>query len=166
MVICKLQDDPEAIRRGLNALTPADIYIKETADAPLEFHARYSAVSKIYEYRVLNRKHPDVFLRFYTWHIPLELDLAQMQACLPLLVGRHDFSSFRSSGSGETDPVRHMMRSGLYQTEEGIIKFIFEADGFLRHMVRNIVGSLMDVGLGKIARDEFLKILHQRERRS
>lgn len=157
--------DPKAIRRGLNALTPADIYIKETADAPLDFHARYSAVSKTYEYRVLNREHPDVFLRFYTWHIPLELDLAQMQACLPMLVGRHDFSSFRSSGSGKTDPVRHMMRAELHQAEEGILKFIFVADGFLRHMVRNIVGTLMDVGLGKIGADGFLKILHGRDRR-
>lgn len=157
--------DPESIRRGLNAVTPVDIFIQETADAPPGFHARYSAVSKTYEYRVLNREHPDLFLRFYTWHIPLKLDLAKMQACLPMLLGRHDFSSFRSSGSGETDPVRHMLRAELQETEEGILRFIFEANGFLRHMVRNVVGTLTDVGLGKIEPAGFLEIFHGRDRR-
>ena len=155
---------PESIKRGLNALTPADIYVKETALAPLDFHARYSAKSKTYEYRVLNREQPDPFLRFYTWHILLKLDVAEIQACLPMLVGRHDFSSFRSSGSGNTDPERHIVRAELHRAEEGILRFIFEADGFLRHMVRNIVGTLMDVGLGKIGRDEFLKIFQAKDR--
>lgn len=158
--------DSESIRKGLNALTPADIYIRETADAPLDFHARYSALSKSYEYRILNREHADPFLRFYTWHIPLKLDAEKIRACLPMLLGRHDFSSFRSSGSGNTDPVRHLLRAELHRADEGILSFIFEADGFLRHMVRNMVGTLIDVGMGKTGRDEFLGIFRAGDRRS
>ena len=157
--------DPEAIRRGLNALTPTDIYIEETAYVPLDFHARYSALSKTYEYRLLNRKDPDPFLRFYTWHIPAKLDVAAIQTSLPLLIGRHDFSSFRSSGSGNINPVRRMIRAEFRDAGEGLLRFVFEADGFLRHMVRNMVGTLIDVGMGKIGRDEFLKIFLAEDRR-
>ena len=156
---------PESIRRALNSLLPADIFVSQAEYVPLDFHARYSARSKIYEYRILNRKEPDPFLRFYTWYIPTPLDFSEMQKCLPALLGRHDFSSFMASGSRNRDPVREMIRAELHQIEGGLLRFIFEADGFLRHMVRNIVGTIVEVGRGKRPLQEFTEILQSRDRR-
>jgi tRNA pseudouridine38-40 synthase len=158
--------DPGSMKKGLNSLLPDDIFIKETTYAPQAFHARYDAKSKIYEYRILNQYEPDTFLRFYIWHIRMRLDLAEMAKCVSLLLGEHDFSSFRSSGSGNINPVRKMMRAEIHDCEEGRLYFSFEADGFLRHMVRNIVGTIIDVGLGKIGFHEFEGIFHAKDRRA
>lgn len=156
---------PESIRRALNSLLPADIFVSRADYVPLDFHARYSARSKTYEYRILNRRDPDPFLRFYTWHIPTPLNSSEMQKCLQALLGRHDFSSFMASGSRNTEPVREMIRAELHQSGGGLLSFIFEADGFLRHMVRNIVGTIVEVGRGKRAFQEFTEILQSRDRR-
>jgi tRNA pseudouridine38-40 synthase len=155
----------ESLRRGLNALTPGDILVKEVGYAPSDFHARYSAKSKTYEYKVLNRPDPDVFLRAYTWHVPQKLDFEAMEKCVALLLGRHDFASFRSSGSGHINPVREMVRSELHLSGEGLLRFLFEASGFLRHMVRNIVGTVIEVGWGRFTYDEFSDIFRARDRR-
>ena len=156
---------PEAIKKGLNSLLPDDIFVKDAEYVPLEFHARYSVRSKTYEYRILNREYPDVFLRNYLWHIRMPLDKEKMAKCLPFLVGRHDFSCFRSSGSGDTNAVRSIMRVELHGPEDGHLRFVIEADGFLRHMVRNIVGTVIEVGLSKISIDTFREILESRDRR-
>lgn len=155
---------PESFRRGLNSLIPGDIFIKQAAYVPLDFHARYNALYKTYEYRILNRKEPDLFSRRYAWHIPTALDLEEMKACLNRLQGTHDFSSFRSSGSRNVNPVRTMYRAELHSLRGAHLYLVFEADGFLRHMVRNIVGTLVDAGLGKIDREEFQRILDSRDR--
>lgn len=158
--------DPQSIRRGLNSLLPEDILVREAEQAPLDFHARYSVKSKTYEYRILNREQPDLFLRNYTWHVAWKLDRAAMEACVSLLRGRHDFSSFRSSGSDNLNTVRQMIRSELHGSPgEGVIQFTFEADGFLRHMVRNIVGTIIEVGSGRTTPERFLQILEARDRK-
>ena len=154
----------EAMRKGLNSLLPDDILIKEVDDAPPDFHARYSAKSKVYEYRILNRRQPNPFLRFYSWHVPSRLDVGIMKQCLSLLRGRHDFSSFRSSGSENMNPTREMILAEL-QVEDGLVRFLFQADGFLRHMVRNIVGTLVDAGLGKWTVEGFGQVLAVKDRR-
>lgn len=156
---------PESFQRGLNSLVPPDIFIREAAYASPDFHARYGAKSKTYEYRILNRRQPDVFLRFYSWHIRVGLNVDEMKKCLNLLPGRRDFSSFRSSGSGNIDPVRDMTRAEIRTSEGGLLCLLFEADGFLRHMVRNVVGTIVDVGLGKMDAEDFGKILVARDRR-
>ena len=153
----------EALRKGLNSLLPEDILIKDVQEAPAHFHARYSAKSKLYEYRILNRPQPDPFLRLYSWHVPFPLDRKAMKECLNLLQGKRDFSSFMSSGSENANPTRVMMLADL-QFENGILRFLFEADGFLRHMVRNIVGTLVEVGEGKRDPEGFEKILESRDR--
>ena len=155
---------PESLQRALNSLLPPDIFVRRADYVPMDFHARYSARSKCYEYRLLNRKAPDPFRRFYIWHISTFLDFSKMQECLPVLLGRHDFSCFRASGSGNIDPVREMIRAELHRDEGGLLRFIFEADGFLRHMVRNIVGTIVEVGLGKRSFREFADILQSRNR--
>ncbi|MGD2125048.1 MAG: tRNA pseudouridine(38-40) synthase TruA [Desulfobacteraceae bacterium] len=156
--------DPPSISRGLNGLIPWDIFIKKAEYVPLDFHARYSAKSKTYEYRILNRKEPDLFLRLYTWHVPMKLDTEEMEKCISALRGKHDFSSFKSTGSGNTNPVREMMRAELHVPEEGVLRFVFEADGFLRHMVRNIVGTVVDAGRGRMDFGEFMELFKAKDR--
>jgi len=155
---------PPSLRRGLNSLLPADIRIRDAEYAPPDFHARYSAKSKTYEYRVLNRREPDPFLRFYTWHVPSPLELSEMEGCLPHLSGRHDFSSFMSTGSRTRDPVREMMRAELHRSGDGLLVFVLEADGFLRHMVRNIVGTVVEVGKKRWDSEQFLRIFQAGDR--
>jgi tRNA pseudouridine38-40 synthase len=156
---------PEAIRKGLNSLLPDDMHIKDAKYVPADFHARYSARSKTYEYRVLNRPGPDIFQRKYVWHIRNGLDIQKMQKCLSFLVGRHDFSAFQSSGSGISDPVRTMTGAAIHGPDDGLIRFTFDADGFLRHMVRNIVGTIIEVGLGKTEPGRFKAIFDAKDRR-
>lgn len=157
--------DPEAIKRGLNSLLPDDIFVKVAEYVPSDFHARYSVNSKVYEYRILNREDPDVFLRHYLWHIRTPLNNDEMAKCLFTLKGVHDFSSFRSSGSGNTNPVRSISRAELHGPDANdILRIVIEADGFLRHMVRNIVGTVVEAGLGKINVDRFREILESKDR--
>jgi tRNA pseudouridine38-40 synthase len=155
---------PESIKRGLNSMIPSDIRVKEAVYARPDFHARYSVISKTYEYRILNSPELDLFLRFYTWHVALRLDLDKMRHCLASLLGQHDFSSFRSSGSGNMNPVREMIRAEFQESEGGLMRFVFEADGFLRHMVRNIVGTVVDVGRGRIEAEAFDAIFRSGDR--
>ena len=157
--------DPESLRKGLNSLLPDDIFIKNAEYIPTDFHSRYSTLSKTYEYRILNRTQPDVFLRTSSWHIGPELDILEMEKSMTLLLGEHDFSSFRSSGSGNINPVRTMLRAEIQGPNHGLLQLIFEADGFLRHMVRNIVGTIAEVGMGKMSAEAFSEILHARDRR-
>ncbi|MFO7783387.1 MAG: tRNA pseudouridine(38-40) synthase TruA [Thermodesulfobacteriota bacterium] len=156
--------EPDEFLKGLNSLLPADILVRRAEDVSPAFHARYSAKSKVYEYRILNRPEPDVFLRHYVWHISRPLDLKALARCLPLVQGEHDFTSFRSSGSNNQNPVRHILRSELRGPEDGLIRLVFEANGFLRHMVRSMSGTLVDVGTGKTSVEGFLDILRARDR--
>ena len=156
---------PDNIKRGLNSLLPDDIYIRHADYVPLDFHARYHAKSKTYEYRILNRKEPIPFLRLYTWHVPRQLDLGGMEQCMALLTGQHDFSSFRSSGSGNIDPVREILRAEISGPDRDILYFRLEGTGFLRHMVRNILGTVMEVGLGKMSPAQFEEIFHAKDRK-
>ena len=157
--------DSQTIQKGLNALIPSDIFITSADEVPLDFHARYSAKSKVYEYRILNREKPDLFLRSFCWHLPAELDKDDMARCVSALRGKHDFSSFRSSGSGNINPVRNMLEADMHADQNGFLRFVFEADGFLRHMVRNIVGTVVDVGRKKTGFHEFMEIFKAGDRR-
>jgi tRNA pseudouridine38-40 synthase len=157
--------DPGVIEKGLNALLPADVFVKECAYVSEDFHARYSARRKTYEYRILNSVRPDIFLRRYVWHIRKQLETGEMRLSLQSILGQHDFSAFRSSGSANTNPVRTVRRVELIEQDEGRLRIIMEADGFLRHMVRNLVGTLVEVGLGKITAARFSSILESGDRR-
>lgn len=156
--------DPEDLRKGLNSMLPQDIFIMDARFVPSTFHARYSARSKAYEYRILNRPEPDIFSLRYLWHIRDPLDNSNMEKCLSLLLGEQDFSSFMSTGSSTKSPVRNMLRAEINEQIPHLLTFHFEANGFLRHMVRNIVGSVVDVGRGKTGAGEFEKILQARDR--
>lgn len=154
---------PEALRRALSSL-PEDICVLKAECMPVEFHSRYDVKSKIYEYRIWNKKEKDIFLRGSAWHIPYPLDTEIMKQCLAMLLGRHDFSAFKSTRSDNRNPVREMIRADLRTDGEGNLTFVFEADGFLRHMVRNIVGTIIDAGRGKISIDEFKDLFSSLDR--
>ena len=156
--------DTEDLRRGLNSLLPDDIYIKSAERVPLDFHSRYDARSKTYEYRIWNQRARNIFLRNFTWHIREPLNLEDMERSIRMLIGKHDFSSFRSSGSGNRDPFREMIGCDMAGPDNGLLRFTFEAEGFLRHMVRNIMGTLVDVGRGKMNSDDFKRIFLSKDR--
>lgn len=157
---------PETLRKALNSLLPHDIYVKSASYEAPEFHARYHALSKVYEYRILNRKEPDVFQRRFLWHIKSALDSKVMSQCLELIRGTHDFSSFRASGSENINPVRTVLAADLIRGQSGILTVRIKADGFLRHMVRNIVGTLVEAGRGAITLEGFREIIKACDRNS
>jgi tRNA pseudouridine38-40 synthase len=155
---------PSIFFRGLNSLLPESIKIREAGYAPLDFHARYDAKSKVYEYRIYNDRLQSPFLRHYAWHISPRLRIEPMEQCLEVIKGEHDFSSFRSAGDGKIDPVRHMIEAQLVIQGGNLLSFLFEANGFLRHMVRNIMGAIAKVGLGEMSPGRFSEILEAKDR--
>ena len=157
---------PEIFKRGLNSLLPPDIVIRDCAVVDDAFHARYSARSKVYQYRILNRSTPAALFRQYAWHIKKPLDLHAMSEAIPCLKGEHDFSAFEASGSPRSDAVRTVIDANLAGKDaDGYVVFNIEANGFLRHMVRNVVGTIVDVGLGKLSPEGFEDILIARDRK-
>ena len=141
--------------RGLNSLLPADIRILAAAEVAPSFNARFDAISKIYAYHGLTVPVPLPHQRLYHAQVPGPLDLAAMAAALRLLEGEHDFASFEAAGSRTPDlghgrgSVRRIISAGLAPTTEGGFVIRLHGDGFLRHMVRNIVGTVIEVGRGR-----------------
>ena len=157
----------ENMVKGLNAILPDDIFIKDAVEVPESFHSRYSAIAKTYNYVILNRREPDIFQRNYLWHIKKILDIDSMKYCLTRIEGSFDFSSFMASGSKlQNDTVRTMLMAKLNLCDHGIINIAFKANGFLRHMVRNIVGTIVEVGLKKHSIAEFMDILAAKDRKA
>lgn len=161
---CDTEISPEVFQRGLNSLMPKDIIIKECNTVNEKFHARYDAKAKTYQYRILNRTTPAAICRQYAWFIKKKLDLDAMQSAILHIIGTNDFKAFEGAGSPRSSTKRRVINTGLQQKEKEYLIFEIEADGFLRFMVRNIVGTLLDVGLCKITPDDFKKILLSKDR--
>lgn len=162
--LCETDLSPEVLKKGLNSLLPDDIVIKECRLAAEFFHARYDVKSKIYHYRLVNRKIPPAIGRQYAWFIRNRLDTAAMRCAISHICGIHDFKAFEGTGSPRSHTIRNVMAADLNEDNDGSIVFKIEADGFLRYMVRNIVGTLVDVGLGKITPAGFKEILESKNR--
>jgi tRNA pseudouridine38-40 synthase len=156
---------PREIQRGLNSLLPADIVVLEAEEVADSFHARFSASSKTYEYRILNRETPSALERKGVWLIRRRLVAPPVLECLPRLIGIHDFSAFMAAGSSVKTTERNIYRAELSLPDPDHWVFLFEANGFLRHMVRNLVGTLVDVGRGKLSPEGFVEIMHGKDRR-
>lgn len=152
------------LARAINSLSPPAIAVLRAQEVPLGFDSRRSAVGKTYRYRVLlsSLRRPLELGR--SWQVPYRLNLPRMRRAARHLPGRRDFTSFRSTGCGAADAVRHL-RAVTLRRRKDILEFDLEGDGFLRHMVRNIVGTLVDVGRGRIAPEELPSILQARDRR-
>jgi tRNA pseudouridine38-40 synthase len=162
---CDTRLTPNAILKGLNSLLPKDIAIRDCCRVPEEFHARFAAKSKRYQYCILNRTARAAVGRDYAWFIHHPLNTRAMEQATEHLVGRQDFKAFESAGSPRAHTERHVMHAGWTAGEDRRLTFRIEADGFLRGMVRNIVGTLVAVGLGKVAPQEVGEILASRDRR-
>lgn len=161
---CETRLDAATFRKGLNSLLPDDIVITDCRQTTQDFHARFDVKSKIYHYRILNRKLPSALLRFYTWHIRNPLNVMLIEEARQFLLGRHDFKAFEGAGSPRAHTVRNIMTAKWTVSDDQIHQLCIEADGFLRYMVRNLVGTLVDVGAGKISPMEFKEILLSKDR--
>jgi len=139
----------QAFHKGLNSLLPRDIVVLEATEAPPEFHARKSARAKTYEYRILNRPTRSPIHHHYAWWIDPPLDLAAMAEAAAALPGEHDFTAFRASGSDNLNPVRRVLAATWRDWPGGWLTFTITATGFLRGMVRSLVGTMAAVGRGK-----------------
>jgi len=154
----------EKLERALNGLLPGDISVYALKEVPSDFHSRFSAKSKLYRYTILNRKHPSPFLKRSVYFYPFPLNVRLMQRESRLLLGRHDFSSFRASGAKVRNPLKHIRKIKVVKQDYFIYIYI-EADGFLYNMARNIVGTLIEIGRGKLSEGTLEKILDSRDRR-
>ena len=155
----------KAFHAGLNSLLPRDIAVLDAAAAPPDFHARKSARAKTYEYLILNRPEPSPLNRRYAWVVREALNLEAMARAAAVLSGEHDFSAFRASGSGSGHAVREVLAAAWHQGEAGRLRFVITANGFLRGMVRSLVGTMVEIGLGKRPPEDLAGLLKSGERR-
>jgi tRNA pseudouridine38-40 synthase len=139
----------KAFHAGLNSMLPSDIAVLSATEAPPEFHARKSARAKTYEYRILNRPNRSPLYHHYAWWIGHPLDLPAMRVAAAVLPGEHDFTAFRASGSDNLNPVRRVLDANWRKETGGWLTFTIAATGFLRGMVRSLVGTLVEAGRGK-----------------
>jgi len=156
---------PATIGRGLNATLPEDIRVIGVADMPEDFHARFSARSKTYRYQMSTDPIGDPFSRRLVWQLREQLDLETMARAAATLVGTHDFAAFQSAGTDVTTTVRTIVRSDIVMLPAGPpgapARFAYDvtADGFLRHMVRAIVGTLVEIGRGRRDAESLAQLL-------
>ena len=151
---------------ALNGWLPEDVRVMGAARCRAGFHARFDAMGKQYRYRVWNRTAMNPLLRHQAWHVPLPLELAAMRSAARLFLGRHDFKSFAGTRNYEMEStVRTLSRCDI-QRSGPLLTFVMEGDGFLYKMCRGIVGTLVQVGQGKIAPNEIKNILESRDRRA
>jgi tRNA pseudouridine38-40 synthase len=139
----------QAFHKGLNSLLPKDIAVLSASEAEPSFHARKSARAKTYEYRILNRPNRSPLHHHYSWWIAPPLNLAAMAGAAAVLPGEHDFTAFRASGSDNHNPVRRVLATTWRDWPGGWLSFTITATGFLRGMVRSLVGTMAEVGRGK-----------------
>ncbi|MGH7771470.1 MAG: tRNA pseudouridine(38-40) synthase TruA [Candidatus Binatia bacterium] len=151
------------LQKGLNALTPRDIVIKQAEGVPDSFDARRDARSRVYRYRIWNFPSPSAFHHCFSWHVYDPLDLSAMQEAIRFLEGEHDFASFQAAGCDAAHSVRRIYHNSL--TQEGdFLNYTIEATAYLRHMVRNIVGTLVEVGRKERTPAAFAELLRAQDR--
>ncbi len=156
--------------RGLNSMLPGDIRICSAEDVDPEFHSRYSAIGKMYRYIIYTGKIHPPHQRLYSLHVTSTLNLEVIRECLKMIEGSHDFASFENSGSRDKNKssgrgaIRIIVKAELCLGDREQLVFEFTGDGFLRSMVRNLVGSLLEAGRGKLTVEDFAKILEAKDR--
>ncbi len=152
------------LKKGLNSVVNGPIVIHECTRVDDDFHARYNARAKEYHYHILNRQEPCAVGRNYLWHIQKPLDMDAMAACCEIITGTHDFKAFEGSGSPRSTTVRTIFSAEFHKRDDHRLMFRIRGNGFLRFMVRNIVGTLVLAGTGKISPGDFRTILEKQDR--
>ena len=156
--------DAEVFVNGLNSLLPGDVVVRACDPMPDSFHARFDVTSKHYRYHILNRSMAPAIGRQFVWHIRKPLDTAVMSQAARILIGTHDFKAFEGTGSPRDHTVRTVTDSTVKATGGGNLTYDIKANGFLRYMVRNIAGTLVEVGLGKLSVPDIQDILRSKDR--
>ncbi|MBD7912743.1 MULTISPECIES: tRNA pseudouridine(38-40) synthase TruA [Clostridium] len=154
---------PEKFREAVNRNLPDDIAIIKSEEVALQFHSRYSCKGKTYSYTIINRYEKLAIGKDYAYQVRDKLDIKSMEKACDFFIGRHDFSAFKSSGSSVKTSIRTISKLHLTQNDEKIEIYV-SADGFLYNMVRIIVGTLIEVGKGKIRVDDIKSIIESKDR--
>ena len=152
-----------ALKRALNSLLPQDIAVQKVKEVPLSFHPRYEAISKRYRYTIRNHPSRSPFDRLYTTFYPYPLDLAAMRRAARYLIGKNDFKSFQAKDKKGRSSVRNIRHLSIRRKSPYLVIDI-EGDGFLYKMVRNMIGTLLEVGRGKRRPADIQKILSKKDR--
>ncbi|OFI06859.1 tRNA pseudouridine synthase A [Clostridium acetireducens DSM 10703] len=155
----------DKFKYALNSKLPEDILVLSSEEVPLDFHARYSSKGKTYSYTILNREASIAIGRNYVCHFKKPLDICAMEESYKYLIGTHDFSAFKSSGSSVKNNIRTITDINSKRYED-IIKINISANGFLYNMARIIVGTLFDVGTQKIKPEQIEFIMDSKDRRN
>ncbi len=153
------------LRYSIQCLTPESIVVKELFMAPPDFHAIACAVDKIYKYRILNRQVPSALRNRYTYWVRYPLNLDFLNQASRFLLGKQDFKSFQSAGTVVQSTVRTVTRAEWRQIDEDTLEFTIQGDGFLKQMVRNIVGTLVELNRDEVPPERVREILEYRDRR-
>ncbi len=155
---------PDQIVRGLNCLLPPDVAVLSAREMPPEFHARFSAAGKTYEYELLVSPTRRPLWDKRAWWVGPRLDWDGVARALPALLGEHDFAAFQAAGSDVRTTVRTIRRAELTAPEADIRRLTFTGSGFLRHMVRGLAGVLVEIGRGRLAAASLPDIIASRDR--
>jgi tRNA pseudouridine38-40 synthase len=157
--------DEETMVRALNANLPATVRVIDVSVAPDDFHARFRARAKTYQYRIWNAAVLPPFLRLYVWHIPQPLDVAAMNAAAAAIAGEHDFAAFQGVGTPVHSTIRRVMHARWRdQTRDEPLTFEVTGEGFLRHMVRALVGTMVEIGRGGRPVDDMARLIELKDR--
>jgi tRNA pseudouridine38-40 synthase len=159
--------DASSVIRAINIRLPPTVRILEASLAPDGFHPRFDACLKTYRYRIWNAEVMSPFERSFAWHLPMKLDVASMAQAAATLCGTHDFAAFQGTGSDTQTTVRTVLRSSV-ERQPGAPLVVYDAhgEGFLRHMIRNVVGTLVEIGRGRHPPSWLGEVLASRERTS
>ncbi len=155
---------PMEWKRALNGLLPEDISVRTVELVSNDFHARFSAKRKLYRYLILNQPERSALERNRMWHVPQSLNVSNMLESVKPLLGKHDFSSFQDSQTDTKNPICHVSLLNI-QKDGTVVTVDIQADRFLKQMVRAIVGTVVEVGLGKRSAKEVQVILEAKDRR-
>jgi tRNA pseudouridine38-40 synthase len=158
------ETDLEVVRRSVNSQLAPEIVVRSAEFADDAFDARRSASWRAYRYTIVNRDAPDPFRARYAWWVPESLDLTPMRLAADPFLGEHDFSSFCRRGPEGSTSVRRVLESEWLDEGDGVLMYEIRATAFCWQMVRSIVGTLVDVGIGKIRPGEIMGILRTRDR--
>ncbi len=154
----------DVLRRAMNATLPHDVRVLEVREMPRGFHARYHATRKTYRYRIDTAAVQLPFERRYAWHLPYPYDLDAMRDAAARFAGRHDFAALQGGGSSVLGTVRTLTRVEVETAPGGLVTIEVEGEGFLRYMVRSLVGLLVDVGHGRRPAHAVDAVLASRDR--